>query len=114
MSCLCADNLERLYAFPPECVDLIYLDPPFFSNRRYDVIWGDDAEMRSFRDRWRGGILKYIDWVRLRAVELHRSAASSRRARTSWTSRCAPRRSRAWGVACETHQCSATSPPRGR
>src|SRR6266516_4783261 len=62
---LCADNLERLYEFPPECVDLIYLDPPFFSNRRYEVIWGDEAEMRSFRDRWRGGIPKYIAWVRV-------------------------------------------------
>lgn len=69
---LCADNLDRLYEFPAECVDLIYLDPPFFSNRRYDVIWGDEAEMRSFRDRWQGGIHRYIDWVRVRAVELHR------------------------------------------
>lgn len=69
---VCGDNLDRLYELPPDCVDLIYLDPPFFSNRRYDVIWGDEAEMRSFRDRWRGGIPKYIDWVRVRAVELHR------------------------------------------
>jgi DNA modification methylase len=68
----CADNLDRLYEFPAECVDLIYLDPPFFSNRRYDVIWGDESEMRSFRDRWRGGLPRYIDWVRVRAVELHR------------------------------------------
>jgi DNA modification methylase len=28
--------------------------------------------MRSFRDRWRGGLPKYIDWVHVRAVELHR------------------------------------------
>ena len=30
--------------FPAECVDLVYLDPPFFSNRIYEVIWGDEAE----------------------------------------------------------------------
>ena len=42
--------------FPAECVDLIYLDPPFFSNRNYEVIWGDEAEVRSFEDRWEGGI----------------------------------------------------------
>ena len=29
----CDDNLRRLQQFPDECVDLIYLDPPFFSNR---------------------------------------------------------------------------------
>jgi 16S rRNA G966 N2-methylase RsmD len=27
----CADNLESLEGLPAECVDLIYLDPPFFS-----------------------------------------------------------------------------------
>ena len=26
----CADNLRQLAQFPEECVDLIYLDPPFF------------------------------------------------------------------------------------
>ena len=35
-----------------ESVDLIYLDPPFFSNRNYEVIWGDTGEIRSFQDRW--------------------------------------------------------------
>ncbi len=68
----CADNADRLVEFPDQCIDLVYLDPPFFSNRRYEVIWGDEAEMRSFRDRWRGGIRNYLDWVRVRAMELHR------------------------------------------
>jgi hypothetical protein len=26
----CDDNLERMAEFPPDCVDLVYLDPPFF------------------------------------------------------------------------------------
>jgi 16S rRNA G966 N2-methylase RsmD len=30
----CADNLEALELLPDDHVDLIYLDPPFFSNRR--------------------------------------------------------------------------------
>jgi site-specific DNA-methyltransferase (adenine-specific) len=33
------DNLEILKAMETENVDLIYLDPPFFSNRNYEVIW---------------------------------------------------------------------------
>ncbi len=45
----CDDNLHRLSQFPAESVDLIYLDPPFFSNRIYEVIWGDEAEVRSLR-----------------------------------------------------------------
>jgi len=68
----CDDNLERLRQFPDECVDLIYLDPPFFSNRHYEVIWGDEAEVRSFEDRWEGGIHHYIGWMRERMIELHR------------------------------------------
>ncbi len=66
------DNLERLAALPSESVDLIYLDPPFFSNRFYEVIWGDEAEVRSFDDRWDGGINHYVDWMKERVVEMHR------------------------------------------
>lgn len=67
-----ADNLAKLREFPAECVDLVYLDPPFFSNRRYEVIWGDEAEVRSFEDRWEGGIGHYVSWMRDRVVEMHR------------------------------------------
>ena len=66
------DNLTQLAQFPSECVDLIYLDPPFFSNRVYEVIWGDEAEVRSFEDRWAGGIQNYVEWMQERVVEMHR------------------------------------------
>lgn len=68
----CGDNLQRLARLAPESVDLIYLDPPFFSNRKYEVIWGDEAEIRSFEDRWEGGINVYIDWMRDRIDQMHR------------------------------------------
>ena len=68
----CDENLKLLSEFPDECVDLIYLDPPFFSNRTYEVIWGDEAEIRSFEDRWEGGIQVYVNWMQERMVELHR------------------------------------------
>ena len=66
------DNLEKLKDFDDECVDLIYLDPPFFSNRNYEVIWGDAGEVRSFQDRWAGGIEHYIDWLKERVEQMHR------------------------------------------
>lgn len=51
----CGDNLEIMRNMPDESVDLIYLDPPFFSGRNYDVIWegvngNDHSEVRSFKD----------------------------------------------------------------
>ncbi len=66
------DNLDVLPELPDESVDLIYLDPPFFSNRNYEVVFGDESEIRSFEDRWAGGILHYIEWMRPRLEQLHR------------------------------------------
>jgi len=56
----CGDNLEILATLEKESVNLIYIDPPFFSNRHYEIIWGDEAEIRSFEDRWEGGITGHI------------------------------------------------------
>ncbi|MCL2038913.1 MAG: hypothetical protein FWG85_00615 [Bacteroidetes bacterium] len=66
------DCLEIMKKMPDECIDLIYLDPPFFSNRNYEVIWGDAGEIRSFQDRWSGGILHYISWLKERVEEMYR------------------------------------------
>jgi len=66
------DNLEIMRGMASESVDLIYLDPPFFSNRNYEVIWGDKGEVRSFEDRWSGGMDHYIAWLKERVVEMHR------------------------------------------
>ena len=68
----CGDNLIWLKKFPDKCIDLIYLDPPFFSNRHYEVIFNDGEEIRSFEDRWQGGINHYIEWMKERVFELHR------------------------------------------
>jgi len=66
------DNLEILNKFPDNSIDLIYLDPPFFSNKHYEVIWNDGAEIRAFQDRWRGGIEHYTSWMEPRLRECHR------------------------------------------
>ncbi len=66
------DNLEILKKIESNTVDLIYLDPPFFSNRTYEVIWGDSGEVRSFDDRFSGGIDHYISWLKERVIEMHR------------------------------------------
>jgi len=66
------DNLEIMRKMESESIDLIYLDPPFFSNRNYEVIWGDKGEVRSFEDRWSGGVDHYIAWLKERVAEMHR------------------------------------------
>ncbi|TAH19345.1 MAG: hypothetical protein EAZ08_09250 [Cytophagales bacterium] len=66
------DCLEVLKKLDTETIDLIYIDPPFFSNRTYEVIWGDKGEVRSFEDRFSGGIEHYIGWLKERVQELYR------------------------------------------
>ncbi len=67
----CGDNLEQLKKLPDECVDLIYIDPPFNSNRNYEVFWGEAREKRAFADR-HASTQAYIDFMRPRCVELAR------------------------------------------
>src|SRR3990170_3556543 len=47
----CGDCLDQLRKLPDGCVDLIYIDPPFNSNRNYEVFWGETKEKRAFEDR---------------------------------------------------------------
>jgi DNA modification methylase len=67
----CGDNLEQLKKLPDACVDLIYIDPPFNSNRNYEVFWGETKEKRAFEDR-HASTQAYIDFMRPRCVELAR------------------------------------------
>jgi DNA modification methylase len=68
----CQNILGNTNEFPDECVDLVYVDPPFFLNRQHEVIWGDGYELRSFEDRWKGGIENYVAWMEPKLRECHR------------------------------------------
>jgi len=53
------DNLSVMKTFPDEFIDLVYLDPPFNSNRNYNVIFktedtheDSEAQIRAFDDTW--------------------------------------------------------------
>jgi site-specific DNA-methyltransferase (adenine-specific) len=50
----CGDNLEILREYvPPESVDLVYLDPPFNSQRTYNIVHRDSrARAEAFKDHW--------------------------------------------------------------
>ncbi|MDQ3197914.1 MAG: site-specific DNA-methyltransferase [Verrucomicrobiota bacterium] len=57
---------------PGKSIDLIYIDPPFFSGRNYNVIFGDKNEVRSFSDIWEGGMPGYLIWLNARLFEMKR------------------------------------------
>ena len=66
------DNLHVMRQLPTESIDLIYIDPPFFSGRNYNVIFGDQNELRSFSDIWEGGMPGYLIWLNARLYEMKR------------------------------------------
>jgi DNA modification methylase len=66
------DNLHVMRQLPSESIDLIYIDPPFFSGRTYNVIFGDQNELRSFSDIWEGGMPGYLIWLNARLYEMKR------------------------------------------
>jgi hypothetical protein len=67
----CGDNLDQLKKLPDNCIDLIYIDPPFNSNRNYEVFWGETKEKRSFDDR-HASTQAYIEFMRPRCEQLAR------------------------------------------
>lgn len=66
------DNLHIMRQLPSKSIDLIYIDPPFFSGRNYNVIFGDKNEVRSFTDIWEGGMPGYLVWINARLYEMKR------------------------------------------
>ena len=62
------DNLDILRGMNSECVDLIYLDPPFNSNQNYSAPIGSKAAGAAFKDTWTLSDLD-VAWMGLIADE---------------------------------------------
>ena len=62
------DNLDILRGMNSECVDLIYLDPPFNSNQNYAAPVGSKAAGAAFKDTWHLSDLD-VAWMGLIADE---------------------------------------------
>ena len=62
------DNLDILRGLNTECVDLIYLDPPFNSNQNYAAPVGSAAAGAAFKDTWTLSDLD-VAWMGLIADE---------------------------------------------
>lgn len=66
----CGDCLLKFKEIPDESVDLIYIDPPFSSNRNYVAFW-QEQEKRHFEDRFEN-VRAYIDYMTPRLREIYR------------------------------------------
>lgn len=75
----CGDNLAIMRAMPDELFDLIYIDPPFFTQRDYKNNTIDNSGFKDTKDFFEyhiqsdaKGLLAYLEWVNVRLLELHR------------------------------------------
>jgi len=68
----CGDCLKGMKYIDDESIDLIYVDPPFFSNVDYGIIFKDNKKRKyAFGDKFES-IDDYIDFMRKRVFEFHR------------------------------------------
>ena len=74
------DNLEVLRRMNTGSVDLVYLDPPFNSNRNYSAPIGSKAAGAAFKDLWTLDDIKELDHEELReqSPALHDVVLASR------------------------------------
>ena len=60
------DNLDVLRGIDSDSVDLIYLDPPFNSNKTYSAPIGSEAAGAAFKDTWTLSDVDLIEHNRLK------------------------------------------------
>ena len=73
------DNLYVLRGLNSDCVDLIYLDPPFNSNRNYAAPIGSKTAGAAFKDTW---TLYNLDVAWMEEEDMERRAQAKARQRS--------------------------------
>ena len=63
--------IEILRSFPDSFVDAIYLDPPFFTQRKHTQITRDNSKKYEFDDKW-DDLDDYLDLIKNCLFECHR------------------------------------------
>lgn len=70
------ENLEVIQQLPSESIDLMYNDPPYFSQRNYSTTSKTDNVKRSFTDTFET-LSKYLQFLQVRLVEMKRLLKST-------------------------------------
>ena len=67
------DNLFYLESMPDECIDLVYIDPPFGTQTlQKSKTWNEKVQGAVFYDLWGGGIHGYMQFLSDRLRHIHR------------------------------------------
>lgn len=58
--------------FPDNCIDLIYLDPPFSFDQKYARPWYDKETLEMFNEMTKGEVNHFVAWMSRRLEQCHR------------------------------------------
>ena len=65
------NNIEILKKFPSSSIDIIYMDPPFFTRSKQKLRDRKNGKLLSFDDIWKSND-EYLQWIKVRLTELKR------------------------------------------
>lgn len=71
MALILGDCLEELKNIENDSIDMIYLDPPFFTQRKHKLTNKENSKTYSFEDNW-DSIEEYQNFIEQRLIESHR------------------------------------------
>lgn len=71
------DNLWLMRRLPDESVDVIYLDPPFFTQKIQQSDGAGTGTVLSYSDVWQDGLPGYLAWLNARLFEARRILKST-------------------------------------
>ena len=65
------DSLDTMKRIEGSSIDLVYLDPPFFTNRHHTAVTRDRTKKFSFSDVW-NDLSEYAEFMEIRLSEVRR------------------------------------------
>lgn len=68
---MCADSLQILKEMEPEKIDLIYMDPPFFTQETQRLTGKNQEIQYAFSDKWKD-MNAYLEYMKVRLTESRR------------------------------------------
>jgi site-specific DNA-methyltransferase (adenine-specific) len=68
---MCADSLQILKEIEPETIDLIYMDPPFFTQEMQRLTGKNQEIQYAFSDKWKD-MNAYLEYMKVRLTESRR------------------------------------------
>lgn len=76
MNVICGNNLEILPTLEDESIQLVYLDPPFFTQKTHSLVTRDNSAEYSFSDNW-DSRQDYLNFIREILVQCHKKLKSN-------------------------------------